>query len=215
MRAVHAAECPAANQLEHRQVSPSSQVDPARCAGRRATGYGERRRVGEDLSRSISGLAARRHLSAFQGDPVDRRAIEDGIGQTVEQVIIRRTVHLLGEPQQRPASRFACRVGRRLAERVSQFVVGIADLDARNDGLPFLWLETAERLLVILDGLPADRLFERRSRADILETLQIGHVRLSRFAPQFIAKTVEDGLSQIRLQRPDRRGSNSPILLNV
>src|SRR5262245_14376430 len=124
------------------------------------------------------------------------------------------TVHLLSKAQQRPTSRFACGVRGRLTKRFRQFRVRVTHFDASDDGLALLWMESSERLLVVFDIPAADCLFERRSSCDVFGAVQIRHIRSPSFPSQFVAKTIEDGLPQIRLQRADATGLEALDPLN-
>src|SRR5262245_43560512 len=100
------------------------------------------------------------------------------------------TVHLLGEPQQCPTSRFSCGFRRRLPECLGQFAVGIPNLDASDDDFALLRAQSPERVLVILDCLTTDRLFQRRSGTEVFEIVDVRNRGLSCPTPQFIAKPI-------------------------
>ena len=131
--AVDLAEGAAADALEHAQVTPV-------VAGRRRAGQSRRCRSAhaarsfELIEQRAVGSSARR----LDRGPVDRVAIEDGAGQIVDARFSSATLHLLGQPHQRPLRGLARRVRRRLAERLGELLVAVAQLDPADDRLALL-----------------------------------------------------------------------------
>ncbi len=99
--------------------------------------------------------------------------------------------------------RFARRVGCRFVERLGQFLVGVAHLDPRDDRFALLRLQPRERLLVALNGLTANGLFERRLSAVHLDIIKIGRRGPPALPPQLLPDAIEDRLAQIGLERTD------------
>jgi hypothetical protein len=113
------------------------------------------------------------------------------------------TGHLFRHANERAFGGLARRIGRWLAERLSELLVRVAYLDAPDDWLPFLRPEPRERPFVAIDRFASDRLLERRLRAARLEPVELGRVGPASFAAQFVPDPVQDRLSQVRLERTD------------
>ena len=120
--------------------------------------------------------------------------------------LLTATFHFLRQPHERPLSRFARGVGRRLAKCFGELLVAVAHLDPGNDGLPLLRLQPLERALVPIHRLVPNRLLERRLGAIGLETIEIGDLGPSSLAAELVANAIENRLPQIRLKRTDTAG---------
>src|SRR5262245_4495571 len=57
-------------------------------------------------------------------------------------------------------------------------------------------------MLVALDRLPPDGFFERRLAAIHFEPVELGGIRPPALLSQFVTDAIENGLTQVRLQRP-------------
>src|SRR5262245_50212393 len=74
------------------------------------------------------------------------------------------TLHLLGETHEGPLRRLARCFRSRFVQDQSQFFIAVAQLDARDDRLPFLGLQTLERLFVCFYSLAPDCCLQWRVR---------------------------------------------------
>src|SRR6187549_1634609 len=72
------------------------------------------------------------------------------------------TLHFLGEAHEGTLRRLAGRIRGRFVQHRSQLFIAVAQLDAGDDRLPLLGLQSLERLLVDLHGFAADRVFKWR-----------------------------------------------------
>src|SRR4051812_13008441 len=91
-------------------------------------------------------------------------------------------LHFPGEMHERTLRRLARRFRAGFVQCHSELFVAIAQLDARDDRLPLLGLQTRECLFVCLHRFAPNRLLERRLCAIELETIQFGDIGLSPFA---------------------------------
>src|SRR5438094_954761 len=113
------------------------------------------------------------------------------------------TLHFPGETHEGTLRRLARRFRARFVQRHGELFIAVAQLDARDDRLPLLGLQTLERLFVGLHGFAPNGLLERRLRTIELQAIKAGDIGLSSFAPELVANAIEDRLPQIRLKRSD------------
>src|SRR4029450_4342462 len=111
------------------------------------------------------------------------------------------TLHFLGETHEGTLRHLARRVRSWLVKHQSQFFVAVAQFNARDDRLPLLGFQTLERLLVRFDLLTPDCCLQWRAWGLGFDAVEIRQLRLAPFAAQFIAQTIEYGITQVCLQR--------------
>src|SRR5262245_34535072 len=75
--------------------------------------------------------------------------------------LLARTVHFLREPNERSMRSFARRLWCWFTQCLGELLVGVAHLHLRDDRFPLFRPQPLKRLLVALDRLTTDRLFER------------------------------------------------------
>src|SRR5262245_56961302 len=116
------------------------------------------------------------------------------------------------EPHEGALRRLACGLRTGLAEDLCEFFVAVAHLDARDDRLALVGVQTLQRALILIQSLAADCLLERRSSTLVIqrvELVEIDGIGLSAFATQLVANAIQDGLAQIRQKRSDPAGLQS------
>ena len=86
--------------------------------------------------------------------------------------------------------------------KTGELLVGVAQLDAKNDRFPFFRAQSRQGVLVTLDLFHADRPLERRTCLVDLGPLQLSVRRSSPHAANLVADAVHHRLAEVGLQGP-------------